>query len=115
MLWKTKIFKLNNMLQLKSVTTVKQPLKDTFIENDRTTIKRPNTKYYLEIDILIKQGNDIICGVEYNGNYYHDKEDESKETLKSELCKEAGFSLFHIWEDSVEDDLFGIIEILDEI
>lgn len=87
----------------------------TFIENDRTTIKRPNTRYYLEIDILIKKGNDIICGVEYNGNYYHDKEDESKETLKSELCKESGFKLYHIWEDSVEDDLFEIIEILDEI
>lgn len=29
--------------------------------------------------------------------------------------KESGFQLFHIWEDSVEDDLFGIIEILDEI
>lgn len=87
----------------------------TFIENDRTTIKRPNTRYYLEIDILIKKGNDIICGVEYNGNYYHDKEDESKETLKTKLCKEAGFQLFHIWEDSVEDDLFEIIEILDEI
>lgn len=87
----------------------------TFIENDRTTIKRPNTRYYLEIDILIKQGDDIICGVEYNGSYYHDKEDEFKETLKTQLCKEAGFQLFHIWEDSVEDDLFGIIEILDEI
>lgn len=87
----------------------------TFIENDRTTINRPNTRYYLEIDILIKKGNDIICGVEYNGNYYHEKEDESKETLKTQLCKEAGFPLFHIWEDSVEDDLFEIIEILDEI
>lgn len=87
----------------------------TFIENDRTTIKHPNTRYYLEIDILIKKGDCIICGVEYNGNYYHDKEDDSKETLKTQLCKEAGFPLFHIWEDSVEDDLFGIIEILDEI
>ena len=87
----------------------------TFVENDRTTIKRPNTRYFLEIDILIKQGNDIICGVEYNGTYWHDKEDESKETLKSELCEEAGFKLYHIWEDSAEDDLFEIIEILDEI
>ena len=87
----------------------------TFVENDRTTIKRPNTRYFLEIDILIKQGDDIICGVEYNGNYYHDKEDESKETLKTELCEKAGFKLYHIWEDSVEDDLFEIIEILDEI
>ena len=35
--------------------------------------------------------------------------------IYKELCKEAGFPLFHIWEDSVEDDLFEIIEILDEI
>lgn len=87
----------------------------TFVENDRTTIKRPNTRYFLEIDILIKQGDAIICGIEYNGIFYHNKEDESKEILKTKLCEEAGFKLYRIWEDSVEDDLFEIIEILDEI
>lgn len=86
----------------------------TFIENDRTTIKRPNSRYFLEIDILIKKDGEIVCGVEYNGDYYHERDvKDSKESLKSKLCEEAGFRLIHIWESAAEDDLLVLLEFLE--
>lgn len=53
----------------------------TFVENDRTTIKRPNTRYFLEIDILIKQGDTIICGL----NTMETTTTTKKMTLKNHL------------------------------
>lgn len=92
-------------------------LKQTFpnfiyFENDRTLIKNPHSGKFLEIDILIKRGDNILCGVEYNGIYYHDKENPVKEELKTRLCEELGFPLFHIWEDTVESDFKSLSEFL---
>lgn len=77
-------------------------------------IKNPKTGKPLEIDILIKQGDDIICGVEYNGTYWHDKENPVKEELKTQLCEEKGIKLFHIWEDDEETGIKDLLEFLEE-
>lgn len=83
-----------------------------FIENDRSLIKNPETKSPLEIDIVVKKDTTIICGIEYNGVYWHDKENQEREKLKSQLCLEQGFPLFHVWEDTKEIDVLEIEEFL---
>ena len=104
----------NSSLQEKMViNTLKNMfLELEFVENNRDIIINPNTNKFLEIDILIKKEDKIICGVEYNGIYWHDKENPVKEELKSKLCEEKGFPLFHIWEDSVENDLGTVVDFL---
>lgn len=83
-----------------------------FVENDRSLIKNPDTNKFLEIDILIKKEKEILCGIEYNGVFWHDKENSVKEELKSRLCEEKGFPLFHIWEDNEEADLEVVVDFL---
>ena len=78
-------------------------------------IKNPKTGKPLEIDILIKQGDAIICGVEYNGIFYHDKENQEREKLKTQLCEEKDIKLFHIWEDDEEIGTKEVFEYLDKI
>ena len=80
----------------------------TFIENDRSLIKNNNTGKPLELDIVVKKDDDIICAIEYNGTHWHDKENPFKEERKTRLCAEKGIKLFHIWED---DEEIGIIEL----
>ena len=87
----------------------------TFIENCRKIIRNPENNAPLEIDILIKQGDAIICGVEYNGTYWHDKENPVKEELKTQLCAEKGVKLFHIWEDDEEIGIKEVLEFLDKM
>lgn len=82
----------------------------TIIENDRKTIRKSNARYFSEIDILVKKSDTIICGVEYNGIHYHDKSNPIKEVTKSNLCAAQGFPLFHILEDSAEDDFYVLKE-----
>ena len=84
-----------------------------FENNDRSIIENPETGSPLELDIVVKKDGEIVCGVEYNGNYWHDKQNPVKEALKTRLCAEKGFPLFHIWEDSVEEDLTTLIKFLD--
>ena len=38
-----------------------------------------------------------------------------KENLKSELCNKQGFKLFHIWEDTENEDLHNVFEYLDNV
>ena len=83
-----------------------------FEKNNKKIIINPNTGNFLEIDIIVKRDNEIICGIEYNGIYYHNKENPIKEKLKSKLCLEQGFPLFHIWEDSVEKDIIPLLDFL---
>lgn len=88
----------------------------TFVENDRTTIINSYTNKFLEIDILVKKNDKIICGIEYNGRYWHDEaeyfEGMSKEEYKTKECGKLGLLLFHIWEDNIENDLQRVIEYL---
>lgn len=69
------------------------------IENSREFIVNPETNMHLEIDIVIMNNGEALCGIEYNGIYWHDKQNPVKESLKTRLCQEKGFTLFHIWED----------------
>ena len=87
----------------------------TFIENDRSVISNPETGNWLEIDILIKKDDVIVCGIEYNGIKWHDKENPVKEALKTRLCAEKGFPLFHIWEDTEEEDFAKVVEFLERL
>ena len=80
----------------------------TFIENDRSLIKNNNTGKSLELDIVVKKDDDIICAIEYNGIYWHDKNNQIKEVRKSNLCAAQGISLFFIWENFEE---IGLIEL----
>lgn len=110
---------LNASLAEKQILNVlKESFKDlTFVENDRTTIINSSTKNFLEIDILVKKEEEIICGIEYNGIYWHDGaeyfEGMSKEEYKSKECDILGFPLFHIWEDNIENDLQKVIKHLE--
>ena len=85
----------------------------TFIENDRSLIKNNNTGKFLEIDILVKNNEEIVCGIEYNGIKWHDKENPVKEELKTQLCAEKGVKLFHIWEDTESEDFAKVVEFLE--
>ena len=62
------------------------------IENDRQLIKP------LELDIVIP---DKKIAIEYNGLYWHNEEhvDKDYHLQKTELCKEKGYRLIHIFED----------------
>ena len=85
----------------------------TFIENDRSVIRNPETGNQLEIDILVKKNEEIVCGIEYNGIKWHDKENPVKEELKTRLCSEKGIKLFHIWEDTESEDFAKVVEFLE--
>ena len=78
-------------------------------------IKNPKTGKPLELDILVKKDDSIICGVEYNGIFYHDKENQEREKLKTQLCEEKDIKLFHIWEDDEETGIKEVFEYLDKI
>lgn len=70
------------------------------VQNDRKVIAPK------ELDLWIPSKKTAI---EFNGNYWHDKNlwlkdvenntAVSPEAQKSELCKNSGIKLFHIWED----------------
>ena len=58
--------------------------------------------YPLEIDILIRDNTDkILMGIEYDGLYYHsfDQKGKSYHIRKTNLCREKGFPLVHIFEN----------------
>ena len=81
-------------------------------QSNRNIIFNPFTNKGLEIDILIQKKDKILCGVEYNGIYWHNKDNPERENLKSELCKEKGIKLFFIWEDTEKDDLLKLEKFL---
>lgn len=87
----------------------------SFESNVRGLIVNPETNGNLEIDILVKKEDTIICAIEYNGIYWHDKENPVKEALKTRLCAEKGFKLFHIWEDTEEEDFAKVVEFLERL
>ena len=76
------------------------------IYNDRNLIKP------YEIDILYPA---LKIGIEYNGTYWHNKNNPTRENLKSKLCNKQGFKLFHIWEDTENEDLDEVLEFLREL
>ena len=62
-----------------------------------------NTKsiiYPYELDIYLPDYN---LAIEYNSSYFHNKDNQIREKYKTELCKEKGIELIHIWEDEFEN------------
>lgn len=58
---------------------------------------------------------DYNLAIEFNGNYWHNKDNPVRENLKTKLCKEKGIKLIHIWEDewnNINDKEKFIINLL---
>jgi hypothetical protein len=68
------------------------------IKNETQLIKNPKTKNNLELDIYIP---DKKIAIEYNGLYWHSNlyKDKNYHLMKTNLCKEKGVKLIHIFED----------------
>lgn len=81
------------------------------INGDYSTIFKPNTNIALQLDIYIPQ---FKVAIEYNGEYYHDRKlyendlknntYNSRERLKTQLCKEKGIELLHIWSSDWKNE-----------
>ena len=84
------------------------------LENSREFIVNPETNFHLEIDIVVISNGEVLCGIEYNGIYWHDKKKPVKEVTKSNLCAAQGFPLFHIWEDNIEEDFLRVLDFLEK-
>lgn len=75
----------------------------------------------LEVDIFIPE---LLLGIEVNGAYSHDKKQYlqdlafntcvSKERFKELEAINNGFTLIHIWEDSLAEDTEKVLKIIEE-
>lgn len=65
------------------------------LRNDKSTILGKKDRN-LELDIYIPDKN---LAIEYNGIYWHAKEDKNYHLHKTEECEKKGVRLIHIWED----------------
>lgn len=75
---------------------VKSIISKKIIENDRTQIINPKTKYNLELDLWIPSLNKAI---EFNGIYWHsDNYSKYKEQIKLDQCLNKGIDLLIIQE-----------------
>lgn len=75
--------------------------KITIINNDKSTIKNPETGYPLELDIYLPDYN---FAIEYNSNKWHIEEGRSdRDNLKKILCYEKGIDLLQVSEDDLKD------------
>lgn len=67
-------------------------------ENNKTLIKNPKTKYYLELDIWLPE---LRKAIEYNSKYWHNSKDVIwKDNYKKQWCKENGIDLLVIEHDN---------------
>jgi hypothetical protein len=67
------------------------------IPNDFNTIRNPETKKMLELDIYLPGINKAI---EYNGTYWHKKDVvKNRDYIKKKQCKRNGVSLLIVTED----------------
>ena len=71
------------------------------VERNVRNIIYNHTGYGLELDLFLPELN---IAIEYNGIYWHDKNNQIKEHKKSRLCEEKGIYLIHIWEDDFHND-----------
>lgn len=65
------------------------------LARDRSLIRNPKTGKGLELDILIP---DLKVAFEYNGVFWHGNKPKVYHQLKTQLCSDAGWKLYHIWE-----------------
>lgn len=86
----------------------------TFISNDRTIVLYEKTGNYLELDLWFP---DIKKAIEYNGDYWHSREDIIvKDGYKRKWCQDNGIDLFVVQEqdwlnskDTVKSDITGFL------
>lgn len=86
------------------------------IQSDWSTIRRLSNGAQLQLDFLFPE---LKVAIEYNGEYYHDRERyeaslrgecDSPELEKSLLCKAAGFRLIHVWSSDWKSDPDSVLK-----
>lgn len=90
---------------------IKNNYKGIIKPNDRTLIKYPRTKRYLELDIWLP---DIKKAIEYNGEYWHTGYYRKlKDDYKKQWCKENNIELLVIddyyWNKWKKENNFNIL------
>jgi hypothetical protein len=63
------------------------------LPNDRNQIFNSDTGYGFELDVFMPT---LDKAIEYNGEYWH--QDETRDLLKQQLCKEKDINLLTIWD-----------------
>lgn len=71
--------------------------------------RKNNNKGNFEIDVFIKE---VSLGIEFNGSYWHDKNNQERELAKISLARENGIVLINIWEDDWKRDPEKCIEYI---
>ena len=66
----------------------------TYVSGDRNTLTNPSTKKSLEIDILILKEDEIVCGVEYNGDTGILERIRAEKNLKQDSVKKKVLDYF---------------------
>lgn len=88
------------------------------IQSDWATIHRLSNGAQLQLDLLLPE---LKVAIEYNGEYYHDRERyeaslrgecDSPELEKSLLCKAAGFRLIHVWSSDWKSDPDSVLSAI---
>ena len=93
---------------------IKEIYDGTIVNNCRSIIKKPESKFHLELDVYLPE---LKLAFEFNGDKFHcnpkfySSTDISeitheiasdvwkKDARKAELCKQKGITLFIVWED----------------
>lgn len=69
-----------------------------------------------EIDIFIPE---LMLGIEFNGIYWHDKQNQQREDLKKKRAMDVGIKIIDIWEDDWDENrsscIQNIIEVINEL
>lgn len=89
------------------------------LQSDWSTIRRESNNAQLQLDILFP---DLNLAIEYNGEYYHDREryeaslqgeGYSPEVEKSLLCRKAGVELIHVWSSDLKADPEAMLTMIE--
>jgi hypothetical protein len=82
----------------------------TFVNWCKDPLVKVPSRY--EIDCYFPE---LKLGIEFNGTYWHNKENQWKEELKTKRALESGIKLIHIWEDDWNNNKAECIENIKEI
>lgn len=89
------------------------------IQSDWSTIRRAFNGAQLQLDFLIPE---LKLALEYNGEYYHDRdryeaslrgECDSPELEKLLLCEAVGVKLIHVWSSDWKVDPAAVLQEID--
>lgn len=91
-----------SMSEKEIVSYIKSIYDGEIIENDRTTVFNEETNRYLELDIYLP---DIQKAIEFNGEFWHNKEPAKKnDLLKQRVCSEKNLDLLVVWFSEWQND-----------